>query len=389
MRVVREDPVRRGLLFAGTERGVWVSFNDGAQWQPLRKNLPIVPVHDLVIKNGDLVIATHGRAFWIMDDITPLRELDATVTASTSHLFTPSKAYRVNWNAAPLMEGHPVGANPASGAWIYYWLNQAHHDVALEILDRTGRVVRSYSSRTDSATLADSVMLEPRRLARNDSLKKAGVSDTAKLNAPAEFEPNEPRPFRLSAERRAPDKAGLNVFRWDFTSTAGDGLVDTTFETPRAPGVTLAPGRYTARLIVDGNRSAAESKSFSVLKDPRIASTQAELEARVAFNTAVRDRMAEAIAATKRLRAAKAQLAGASSVKRDSLDAIERKLVTPAVGDPAWRAGGLIARVSRALGDPDYLPTRSEHESFAVTSAELDRVLATINRLATVSFQPH
>ena len=387
VRVVREDPVRKGLLFAGTERGVWVSFDDGAQWQPLRRNLPIVPVHDLVVKDADLVIATHGRAFWIMDDISPLREVNAGITAALAHLFTPAKAYRVSWSASPLMEGHPVGANPANGAWIYYWLKETHHDIALEILDPSGRVVRSYSSRTDSATLADSVLLEPRRLVRNDSLKRAGVTDTAKFNAPAEFEPGEPRPFRLAAERRAPDKAGLNVFRWDFASAAGDGLVDTTFETPRTPAVTLAPARYTVRLTVDGDRGAAQSRAFIVMKDPRIASTQLDLESRVAFSTTVRDRIATAIAATKRLRSFKAQ--AASRAKLDSLSAIERTLVTPAVGDPSWRAGGLIARIYRAMGDPDYAPTRSERAAFAETSAQFERVLATINRLLGAGILPH
>jgi hypothetical protein len=231
------------------------------------------------------------------------------------------------------------------------------------------------------------VLLEPRRLVRNDSLKRAGVTDTAKFNAPAEFEPGEPRPFRLAAERRAPDKAGLNVFRWDFASAAGDGLVDTTFETPRTPAVTLAPARYTVRLTVDGDRGAAQSRAFIVMKDPRIASTQLDLESRVAFSTTVRDRIATAIAATKRLRSFKAQ--AASRAKLDSLSAIERTLVTPAVGDPSWRAGGLIARIYRAMGDPDYAPTRSERAAFAETSAQFERVLATINRLLGAGILPH
>jgi hypothetical protein len=247
--------------------------------------------------------------------------------------------------------------------------------------------VRSYSSRTDSATLADSVLLEPRRLARNDSLKRAGVTDTAKFNAPAEFEPDEPRPFRLAPEQRAPDKAGLNVFRWDFSSAAGDGLVDTTFETPRTPGVALAPGRYTVRLTVDGNRGAAQSQTLTVLKDPRIATTQLDLESRAAFNTTVRDRIATAIAATKRLRAAKARTT--SRAMADSLAAVERTLLTPNVGDPTWRAGGLIARLYRGMGDPDYVPTRSERAAFAETSAQLDRVLANINRLIGNGILPH
>src|ERR1019366_1673809 len=199
--------------------------------------------------------------------------------------------------------------------------------------------------------------------------------------------PGEPRPFRLSPEQRAPDKAGLNVFRWDFSSARGDGLVDTTFETPRTPGVLLAPGRYRVRLTVDGDKGAAQSRAFTVLKDPRIASTQADLESRVALNTTVRDRIATAIAATKRLRSFKAQTT--SRAKLDSLSAIERTLVTPNVGDPSWRAGGLIARIWRAMGDPDYAPTRSERAAFAETSGQLDGVLVTITRLVGAGVVPH
>jgi hypothetical protein len=279
-----------------------------------------------------------------------------------------------------------VGANPANGAWIYYWLKEARHDIALEILDRAGKVVRSYSSRTDSATLADSVLLEPRRLTRNDSLRRAGVTDTAQFNAPAEFEPGEARPFRLAPEQRAPHNAGLNVFRWDFSSAAGDGLVDTTFETPRTPGVTLAPGRYSVRLTVDGDRGAAQSRTFTVLKDPRTASTQSELESRVAFNTTVRDRIATAVAATKRVRSFKAQTTSRSML--DSLKAIERTLVAPNVGDPSWRTGGLIARLFRGMGDDDYAPTRSERGAFAETSSRLDAVLVTINRVVGAGIVP-
>src|SRR5439155_1182224 len=143
VRVVREDPVRRGLLFAGTEHGVWVSFDDGAHWESLRRNLPIVPVHDLVIKEGDLVAATHGRSFWILDDISPLRELVRATPRAAAHLFKPRDAYRVDWSGGftfPPNEAHPIGKNPPNGAIIYYWLKDKDRDVRLDILDAGGRV---------------------------------------------------------------------------------------------------------------------------------------------------------------------------------------------------------------------------------------------------------
>ena len=122
---VREDPIRKGLLFAGTELGVYVSFNDGDQWQPLQLNLPVTSVRDLVVKNNDLVIATHGRSFWILDDISPLRELSPANTAASAHLFRPETAIRLRKNEArdtPFQPEMPVGKNPPPGAIINYSL---------------------------------------------------------------------------------------------------------------------------------------------------------------------------------------------------------------------------------------------------------------------------
>src|SRR5262249_29956443 len=155
-RVVREDPAKRGLLVAGTERGVWFSPDDGAHWQNLRLNLPIVPVHDLVFKQGDIVLATHGRGFYIMDDIPTLEQMSEAVVRSSSHLFKPRDQYRlatgggfgggrgggapaaVTPENAPI---HPTGQNPPAGVVVQYWLGSANQDVSLEFLDATGKPV--------------------------------------------------------------------------------------------------------------------------------------------------------------------------------------------------------------------------------------------------------
>src|SRR2546422_897531 len=186
VRVVREDPMRRGLLFAGTERGVWVSFDDGANWQSLRRNLPIVRVHDLVIKEGDLVAATHGRSFWILDDISPLRQLARAIPKAAAYLFKPRDAYRVDWGGGFFAGGtdaHPIGKNPPTGAMIYYWLKDKGREVRLDVLDATGRVVRSFTSKQDSLTAADSLRADIVKRARTDSLKQAGVTDSVKIDS--------------------------------------------------------------------------------------------------------------------------------------------------------------------------------------------------------------
>ncbi len=126
VRAVREDPKKRGLLYAGTENGVYVSFNDGADWRPLKLNLPTTPVHDLVIKDNDLVVATHGRAFWILDDVSPLRQFSDDLAKKDVHLYTPAPAYRIQAGAAGRTPSLEVdGQNPPTGAVIYFFLKDA------------------------------------------------------------------------------------------------------------------------------------------------------------------------------------------------------------------------------------------------------------------------
>ncbi|HXW54874.1 MAG TPA: hypothetical protein VEJ67_03930 [Candidatus Cybelea sp.] len=148
--VVREDPKRKGLLFAGTEEAVYVSFDDGDHWQSLRLNMPATSMRDLLIKNDDLAVATHGRGFWILDDITPLRQLTAQVTSSQAYLFSPEVAYRVRWDTnpdTPLPPDFPAGQNPPDGAVINYYLAATTSGpITLEIEDSAGKIVRRWSS---------------------------------------------------------------------------------------------------------------------------------------------------------------------------------------------------------------------------------------------------
>lgn len=147
---VREDPVRKGLLYCGTERAVYFSLDDGDHWQSLRQNMPATSIRDLVVKDADLVVGTHGRSFWILDDISPLRQIAASVLNETAFLFAPQPSYRIVWNQntdTPLPPEEPAGKNPPDGAILYYWLRgPAAGPVVLEIVDADGKVVRRYSS---------------------------------------------------------------------------------------------------------------------------------------------------------------------------------------------------------------------------------------------------
>src|SRR5271157_1097168 len=244
--VVREDPVRKGLLFAGTELAVYVSFNDGDDWQPLRLNMPATSIRDLVIHDEDLVVGTHGRGFWILDDMSPLRQLTAEIYSANAHLFAPRPTYRLPRDTntdTPLPPEEPAGKNPPDGAILYYCLKSAASgEIALEILDSGNTLVRRFSS-------AD---------------KPEAPAPT--LNVATEWL----RPFQpLSAA------AGMHRFIWDLHAAPAAGgrggrggppISAIYRDTPVAQGEWMPPGTYTVKLTVDGRSYTAP---LLVKPDPR------------------------------------------------------------------------------------------------------------------------
>ncbi len=250
--VVREDPIRKGLLFAGTERAVYVSFDDGDHWQSLRLNMAASSVRDLIIKNDDLVAATHGRGFWILDDITPLRQLDANVASSDAFLFKPQSAFRVRWDMntdTPLPPDFPAGENPPDGAVINYQLkSDATGPVTLEVRDSAGKVVRKYSS-------ADPV-----------------PSPDPMLDIPTYWV----RPPQVLAAT-----AGMHRFLWDMHYAPVPGIKPeypiaaiphNTAPQPTSPWV--MPGQYTVVLTVNGK---SYSQPLTIKMDPRVKTANADL----------------------------------------------------------------------------------------------------------------
>jgi hypothetical protein len=238
---VREDPVRKGLLYAATETAVFVSFNDGDDWQPLRLNMPATSIRDLVVHGSDLVVGTHGRGFWILDDIAPLRQL----TAET-HLYEPSPAYRYPRNTntdTPLPPEEPAGQNPPDGAILYYNLKSAANGpVVIDILDTTGKVLSRFES-TDQAPPPDPL-----------------------LNVPTYWI----RPFARPAT-----SAGMHRFVWDLhAAPAGGGRrrggeypISAIYQdTPGTQGEWMPPGSYTVKLTVDGR---TYTQPLTVKPDPR------------------------------------------------------------------------------------------------------------------------
>jgi photosystem II stability/assembly factor-like uncharacterized protein len=247
--VVREDPLRKGLLFAGSERAVYVSFDDGGHWQSLRLNMPATSIRDLIIKDDDLVIGTHGRSFWILDDITSLRQIPNQVSQSTT-LFKPANAYRVRWNMwtdTPLPQEEPAGENPPDGAIIDYYLNSNAGLVTLEILDTKGTSIRKYSNR-DTMYLIGNV--------------------------------NIPFYWIRFQETLSADK-GSHRFLWDMHYTplnVPPSYPISAVYANTAPAETspwVMPGNYIAKLTVDGKM---QEQSFTIKMDPRVKTSFADLQ---------------------------------------------------------------------------------------------------------------
>ena len=399
VRAVREDPVRPGLLFVGTERGVWVSFDDGASWQSLRLNLPIVPVHDLALKEGDLVAATHGRSFWILDDISPLRQLSRAVPREAAHLFKPREAYRVDWSGGFFGAGtdaHPVGKNPPNGAMIYYWLKEKSRPVTLDILDGAGRLIRSFTSKQDSLEVRDSVRTDSLRRVRTDSLKSAGISDSVKIDsifaADTLKDEDKPWPRRPPAEPRVPNKAGLNMFAWNLRypgPRAFWGMTNVVTDGPMA-----LPGAYRARLTVGGKSYV---QSFALKPDPRSKATPADLRAQFAFLKQVRDTVNAVTTAVITIRNVRTQLedrmaqapppAAVASARAlaDRLGAIGQALyqVRSQADEDALvyppMAAERISTLSFVAGSPDARPTAQSYDVFRMFAPEIDKELVALH----------
>jgi len=421
-RVVREDPEKRGLLVAGTERGAWLSIDDGRSWQSLRLNLPIVPVHDLTFKEGDLILATHGRSFWVMDNIASLEQLTPQVIASESYLFKPRDQYRASFGGGFGRRGgggaqaitpenapaHPVGTNPPGGVSIQYWLKSANQEVALDFLDGQGKLIRTYHSRLDSAAYADSVRRAERTKSRTDSLRAAGIAEDSirKLvrvapDAAGGIDPaGGDDEFRAPPTPRAPNHRGVNTFPWnmrypDASSFQGMILWAAGTQGPMAP-----PGTYSVRLTVNGKPIATQS--FRLLPDPRSKGvTNADYAEQFALLTKIRDRFSETNDAVKTIRYVKRELddrrgrlsgdrqAAFASVATDlarSLSEVEDSLYQTknrSGQDPLnypIRLNNKIGALMGVVGSADGRPTQQSYAVFNDLSAQLDRELALLRR---------
>jgi len=374
---VREDPIRKGLLFAGTETGVYVSFNDGERWQPLQMNLPPTPIRDLVVKNNDLVVATHGRSFWILDDISPLRELTADTFGTGIYLYRPATAIRLRKNEArdtPLQPETPAGKNPPPGAIIdYSFASAPAGEVTLEILDSAGKLVRKFSSNDEQRKL-DETQAFP----------------TYWFNPPAPLAKN----------------AGLNRFVWDlryerppalrygYSIAAAYG--EDAIMLPQGPLV--LPGSYQVKLTAAGRSYTAP---LEVKMDPRVRIAPPALAQQLALELKIIEAMKESYDVVQlisdlggQLKELRDKLKSDASAREllQSIDSLDRKAAELTAVERQWPPVGVVsaASLNGALGTllvlvegADAAPTAQATSAFATYKQLLDQQVAKWTALKT------
>ncbi len=358
---VREDPLRRGLLLAGTERAVYVSLDDGDHWQSLRLNMPATSIRDLVIHDDDIVVGTHGRSFWILDDMTPLRQLDAR-PATETFLFKPKLTYRFRRDKntdTPLPPEEPAGKNPPDGAIINYRLGTgATGPVVLDILDNAGKVVRSFSS-------ADSV-------------------------EPIETDLNVPT-YWVRPRQRVAANPGTHRFVWDLhypppKVLAHDYPISAIYgDTPRFPlGPAVLPGTYTVRLTASGRRYV---QPLTIGMDPRVRITEAGLRLQRDIGVRMNDAISRDFAALSELRAQRVQLRtqreGAKAKEvADSLVALDSTLAGIETGASGGTAAGLVQLNEQLAGVLDTVEGADAEPTtqVAVAASDLERTLDALLR---------
>jgi len=369
---VREDPVRKGLLFAGTENAVWVSFDDGSHWQSLQLNLPHTSMRDLWIHENDLIVATHGRAFWVLDDIAPLRE--ASSSFADAHLFTPAAPYRVQRDAntdTPLPPDEPAAPNPPDGAIIDYYLPQnASAPVTLEILDSHGQLVRRFSS-DDKPSVTDS------------ELKKQLIPL-----------------YWLRPLHALSSEAGMHRWIWDLHYPPPEAtrheypIAAIAGDTPRYPlGPTVLPGVYTARFTANGK---SYTSPFTVKMDPRIQISASSLEKKFQLEMRLASLLSETSKAVLQAGSIHDSLQKlneqATGPTRDAVQAFQAKLAallgTPSAAAPGdavtlTRVDGQVATLYGQVWQVDAEPPKAQSEAFVAVDRDAADVMKRWDTLKT------
>jgi len=355
---VREDPQRKGLLFAGTERTVYVSFDDGDHWQSLRLNLPATSIRDLVIHGDDIVVGTHGRSFWILDNITPLRQVNSEAVGADVYFFAPQSTYRMrrdNNTDTPLPTEEPAGKNPPDGAILDYFLRSSAGEVGIEIMDTAGKLIRKFSS-------AD----------------KPEAVDEKKLNIPT---------YWIRPQQIVSNSAGMHRFVWDLHYSAPESVkheypISAIYrDTPRSPlGPAVLPGSYTVKITVNGK---SYTQPLTVKMDPRVKASEDDLRRQFELEIGIVEAMNQSYDALQQVRNLREQLKSVKArVKRGQMqrevDTLEQRASDLEGTEGGWGAlflstpeGRSLTRLNvglktllAAVDSADTAPTKAESDAF-------------------------
>ena len=372
-RVVREDPNHKGLLIAGTEFGLYISYDDGENWKPFNLNLPVTPITDVAFHNREkeLVVATQGRAFYVLDDVPLLYQMKGSIATEDAHLFTPKDAYRFGAGGRGGGGGRGpavAGENPPAGAVVYYWLkDRPKGEMTLEFLDASGKLVRKFSTREEQ--------------------RPAGPQ--AGEGGEEGFAP--PPPARLSAN------AGVNRFVWNLRypdATSFPGLI---MWAGSVTGPRVAPGKYQVRLTVDGK---SQTQPFEVMKDPRLTTTPEEYTKQATLALQLRDKLSETNQGVIRIREVRKQLedytkrddkrvADAAKSLITKLTAVEEELYQTknrASEDPLnypIKLNNKLAHLLMVVAGGDYPPTQQSYMVYEDLATRVNAQLKALNTLMT------
>jgi photosystem II stability/assembly factor-like uncharacterized protein len=308
-RVIREDPNHRGLLVAGTEFGIFVSFSAGVNWQPMQLNVPIVPITDLAFhkREKELVVATQGRAFWILDDLPLLYQLSEAALKEPLHLFQPKETVRKAGGG--FTSGEPLGQNPARGTVVYFsFAEKPKGPVTLEFLDASGKLIRKYSSEAD---------------------KRVAKAETA-----SDEDDDEDAP-RGSSPSLVPANAGLNRFVWDLRYPDATKFPGMILWAASTRGPLIAPGTYSARMTADGK---SQTQTFEVRKDPRIPTTPQDFARQLELALQIHGKFSAANDAVVEIRDIRKQL-----------DQYAERVKDPKVAEAAKSLAARLTQVEEAL----------------------------------------
>jgi photosystem II stability/assembly factor-like uncharacterized protein len=410
-RVVREDPARRGLLYAGTELGMYVSFDDGERWQSFQLNLPVVPITDLAVhkRDRDLVVATQGRSFWILDDLPVLQQLTDAMRAGQGEttLLKPEDAYRMpGGGGGPLPPTATVGANPANGVVVYYYLKgKPTTDVTLEFLDSSGKSIRKFTARAP-------------RPAPDQAGGTAGRPGASSAPGSAQVQQPPEQPAAPSGEEasefggrgggppRVGTDAGLNRFVWDMRYADAARFPGMILWAGDVRGPRAAPGAYQVRLTVEGQTL---TQPFEIRKDPRLRTTPEDFQKQFALLSKIRDKLNETHGAVAQIRDVKRQLDDLLKRAADQpnarpvleagrdlnakLSAVEEELYqtkNQSSQDPLnfpIKLNNKLAALGSIVASADTQPTEQSYTLYDELAAKIDAQLQRFNQIMSADLK--